>query len=850
MATNNSVNQTITGNAGTATALQNARTIGGVSFNGTANTTVATATGGFTVSGGDLAIGANNLTITGSIGATAARVTKGWFTDLEVTNGIVGSITGNAATITVADETTDTTCFLGFYTAATGSLAGKTNTNLTFNANTGVATFGQTIVGSISGNAATVTAADEATDTTCFISFFTAATGSLGNKTNSNMTFNSNTGVATFASTVLTTTDINGGTVDGTSIGASSASTIIGTTIQANTSFLPDADGGAALGSATLGFSILGLSSGSTINFANSNVVITHSSGILTMGTGEMRITSAGTDATSVLTQGSTNTLANKTITASTNVLGGVTMTLGSDADGDTYYRASNVLTRLAKGTAGQMLIMNSGATAPSWSANNVSRVLTAYENLTAGQPVGLSNHIASSVARATRTVSAVDNGITTPLFTGKRNSNYCPIGGDKFVMLNYTAATSDTIFAQVGSINTSTQTMTLGSALAVATAFTPVNTTLQNACVCKLDTDKFIVFYLLDASTTIIKYRIGTVSGTTITFGTEATAITAGTTVATSVAFNADFLSTDKGVFSFKAATTTDSKVTVFTVSGTVATFSAAAVTPGANSQTNVISYIKKIATDKFVLVSAVGANSIYGQVFTCSGTVITAGTEAQISSATSGASSAANDQGFTVCSPATDVFVWGANSGTTTTKLVGACTVSTRTITAGTPITKVGATGFASGALWATSASNIYIGAVASSQIWNFTLSGSTLTDVSIVAQAYTSASNGGAVIYMDNSYPITLDTNSTVFFNIQYIIACMSNNWVGFIQSSPSKSSTGTVVLTGSVDANQTALIPGAQYQAVAGALSFVASNAALTTLDGINVVTALSTTEVVS
>lgn len=40
--------------AGTATALQNARTIGGTSFDGTANITVATATGGFTVSGGNM----------------------------------------------------------------------------------------------------------------------------------------------------------------------------------------------------------------------------------------------------------------------------------------------------------------------------------------------------------------------------------------------------------------------------------------------------------------------------------------------------------------------------------------------------------------------------------------------------------------------------------------------------------------------------------------------------------------------------------------------------------------------------------------------------------------------------
>lgn len=53
-----------------------------------------------TLGGGTLALGTNSITMTGSIGATGARVTKGWFTDLEATNAIVGSITGNAATAT------------------------------------------------------------------------------------------------------------------------------------------------------------------------------------------------------------------------------------------------------------------------------------------------------------------------------------------------------------------------------------------------------------------------------------------------------------------------------------------------------------------------------------------------------------------------------------------------------------------------------------------------------------------------------------------------------------------------------------------------------------------------------
>ena len=90
-------NQNTTGSAATLTT---PRTIGGVSFDGSANITVASATGGFTISGGDLALGANNITMSGSIGTTGTRVLKGWFTDLQVTNAIAGSITGNAATVT------------------------------------------------------------------------------------------------------------------------------------------------------------------------------------------------------------------------------------------------------------------------------------------------------------------------------------------------------------------------------------------------------------------------------------------------------------------------------------------------------------------------------------------------------------------------------------------------------------------------------------------------------------------------------------------------------------------------------------------------------------------------------
>lgn len=63
---------------------------------------------------------------------------------------------GTPTAITVADEAADTTCFLLFVTAATGDLGPKTNTGLTFNSSTGVLTatgFSGPLTGNVTGNA-------------------------------------------------------------------------------------------------------------------------------------------------------------------------------------------------------------------------------------------------------------------------------------------------------------------------------------------------------------------------------------------------------------------------------------------------------------------------------------------------------------------------------------------------------------------------------------------------------------------------------------------------------------------------------------------------------------------------
>ena len=60
------------------------------------------------------------------------------------------SISGGASSVVVVDESSDTTCFPLFVTAATGDLAPKSGSNLTFNASTG--NLSATIVSDASGS--------------------------------------------------------------------------------------------------------------------------------------------------------------------------------------------------------------------------------------------------------------------------------------------------------------------------------------------------------------------------------------------------------------------------------------------------------------------------------------------------------------------------------------------------------------------------------------------------------------------------------------------------------------------------------------------------------------------------
>lgn len=114
--------------------------------------------------------------------------------------------------------------------------------------------------------------------------------------------------------------------------GGSGASTALDNlaAVAINTSLLPATDSSINLGSVSKEWANLFLGSGGAINFNNGNVVLSHASGVLSVSTGDLRVTTAGSNAASAVTVGGTQTLTNKTLT--TPVINGTSTGTGVSA--------------------------------------------------------------------------------------------------------------------------------------------------------------------------------------------------------------------------------------------------------------------------------------------------------------------------------------------------------------------------------------------------------------------------------------------------------------------------------------------------------------------------------------
>ena len=126
---------------------------------------------------------------------------------------ITGDVTGTAdaaTAVTVADESSDTTCFPLFATAATGDLPPKSGTNLTFNSSSGLLTatlLAGDLTGDVTGTADTATVAttvtitdNESTNESNALIFTAGGDvdgGNLGLESDGTLTYNPSTGIVT-----------------------------------------------------------------------------------------------------------------------------------------------------------------------------------------------------------------------------------------------------------------------------------------------------------------------------------------------------------------------------------------------------------------------------------------------------------------------------------------------------------------------------------------------------------------------------------------------------------------------------------------------------------------------------
>ena len=189
-------------------------------------------------------------------------------------------------------------------TTNTGSTIVSRDSSGNFSAGTITATLsGNATSSTTATNANNINVADESTDTTCFPLFVTAATGNLPPKSGSNLTFNSSTGVL-----AATTFSGSGASLTNIPNGALTNSTISGVALGSNLNTLTLNTSGTGLsGSATYngsGTATFTVTSNATSANTASTIVARNSSGNFSAGTITATLSGTATQVSNTLTRG------------------------------------------------------------------------------------------------------------------------------------------------------------------------------------------------------------------------------------------------------------------------------------------------------------------------------------------------------------------------------------------------------------------------------------------------------------------------------------------------------------------------------------------------------------------
>lgn len=441
-----------------------------------------------------------------------------------------------------------------------------------------------------------------------------------------------------------------------------------------------------------------------------------------------------------------------------------------------------------------------------------VARKWKALHNVSAGDLLGISQDYAASeqyVSRAANDRIKEDAAASVDIQSNYQSSHNFMINSDKFVIFGNNATTSTDREVAVVTIDKTSNPMTLNIGTKITKSGSYSARTLWG---CKLDNDKFVIAYNKTNVDNNLYFTVCTVSGTTITQGTEQSVATTGST--SPYYIHCDQLDTDK--FAFCYVDSTGQHVGVATVSGTVCTFGS--TVNRSNSIYTTSPGVVKISTSSFLFCPRFIYNSSASTsevtLCTVSGTTVTMGT----STSWSATNNTVRD--VIPFSSGTKAIISGSSK-------INILSFSGTTITAGTEDN--------GGDCWLqeVTAGSEYIGYVEGNiSAYRFTVSGTTVTrelhwNVSAQqTQATFSYFNDMRFYYKPMVNPADGFLYSMYSFpstttNWYWGSTGMANRFIGVATSSVSAGVNATVLVRG-VDTNQTGLMPGANYEVDMGHL----------------------------
>lgn len=306
----------------------------------------------------------------------AITLTLGAITPTTVNGLTISTTTGtltvtNGKTLSVSDTTTLGTSTILFANGKTMTfsnsltLSGTDGESLVLTKGLTVTTNAGTIV--FGAASKTLTVSDSTTLATLAITF---GSGKILTVNNTLAFTGTDSTTMTFPTTSATIARTDAGN---TFIGVSTGTAWVLTSPTITTKISPTSDDGAPLGDTAHNFSDLFLASGAVINYQNGNVVITQTSGILTMGTGDLRISTAGTNSASVVTVGGTQTLTNKSIAETQITFTDVTTGNVSTSNHGFTPKLPNDATKYLDGTGAYSVPASSGTSKISFTTTAVT---------------------------------------------------------------------------------------------------------------------------------------------------------------------------------------------------------------------------------------------------------------------------------------------------------------------------------------------------------------------------------------------------------------------------------------------------------------------------------------------